>query len=178
MVIVDCLQERVKILFSNFSYPVIYNNHWHHDGGPQKRRRNKKIQQGEILMLEAIRLIAERKISEAIRKGLLDTQGWRNRPLPMTCDNLVPEELRMAHKILKNAGYLPPEIEAKKEIQQIEELLASCEDECTRVKRIKKLNFLVQKLNIMKGDSVNIESQEEYYRKIVERISIGKRNTE
>ncbi|KPJ97899.1 MAG: hypothetical protein AMJ60_10030 [Desulfobacterales bacterium SG8_35] len=129
-------------------------------------------------MLEAIRLIAERRISEAIQKGLLDTQAWRNRPLPMTCDNLVPEELRMAHKILKNAGYLPPEIEAKREIQQIEDLLATCEDECTRVKQIKKLNYLVLKLNIMKGDRVNIESQEEYYRKIVERISVKKQNPE
>jgi hypothetical protein len=129
-------------------------------------------------MLEAIRLIAERKISEAIKKGLLDTQGWRNRPLPMTYDNLVPEELRMAHKILKNAGYLPPEIEAKKEIQAIEDLLATCEDECTKVKQIKKLNYLVQKLNAMKGDAVSIESQEEYYRKIVERISVPKKNSE
>jgi hypothetical protein len=57
-------------------------------------------------MLEVIRLIAERKISEAIQKGLLDTREWRNKPLPMTNDSLVPEELRMAHKILKNAGYL------------------------------------------------------------------------
>jgi len=129
-------------------------------------------------MLEAIRLIAERKISEAIRKGLLDIQGWRNRPLPKTNDNLVPEELRMAHKILKNAGYLPPEIETKKEIQQIEDLLATCEDECTRVKQIKKLNYLVLKLNAMKGDTVNIESQEEYYRQIVERISVKKSNSE
>ena len=129
-------------------------------------------------MLGAIRLIAERKISEAIRKGLLDIQGWRNRPLPKTNDNLVPEELRMAHKILKNAGYLPPEIETKKEIQQIEDLLATCEDECTRVKQIKKLNYLVLKLNAMKGDTVNIESQEEYYRQIVERISVKKSNSE
>jgi type IV secretory pathway protease TraF len=129
-------------------------------------------------MLEAIRLIAERKISEAIKKGLLDTQGWRNRSLPMTYDNLVPEELRMAHKILKNAGYLPPEIEAKKEIQAIEDLLATCEDECTKVKQIKKLNYLVQKLYAMKGDAVSIESQEEYYRKIVERISVPKKNSE
>lgn len=127
-------------------------------------------------MLEAIRLIAERKISEAIQKGLLDIQGWRNRPLPLTNDNLVPEELRMAHKILKNAGYLPPEIETRKEIQQIEDLLATCEDECTRVKQIKKLNYLVMKLNIMKGGAVNIESQEEYYRKVVERVSVGKGN--
>ena len=122
-------------------------------------------------MLEAIRLIAERKISEAIQNGLLDIQEWRNRPLPMSNDNLVPEELRMAHKILKNAGYLPPEIETKKEIQQIE-------DEHTRVKQIKKLNYLMLKLNTMKGDSVNIESQEEYYRQIVERISVKKSNSE
>jgi hypothetical protein len=70
-------------------------------------------------MIEAIRLIAERKISEAIRKGQFDTEGWSNKPLPMTNDSLVPEELRMAHKILKNAGYLPPEIEKKKKFRRL-----------------------------------------------------------
>jgi hypothetical protein len=127
-------------------------------------------------MLEAIRRIAERKISEAIQKGLLRTQGWHNRPLPITNDTLVPEELRMAHKILKNAGYLPPEIETKKEIQKIEVLLATCDDEYTRVKQLKKLNYLILKLNIIKKDSGNIESQEAYYRKIVERTSVKKKN--
>jgi len=129
-------------------------------------------------MLEAMRLIAERKISAAIQEGLLDIQGWRNRPLPMTHDHLVPEELRMAHKILKNAGYLPPEIEAKKEIQALEDLLAACEDEYIRVKQMKKLNYLVLKLNIMKGDTCSIESQDAYYRKVVERISVRKTNSE
>ncbi|MFC1837667.1 DnaJ family domain-containing protein [Thermodesulfobacteriota bacterium] len=125
-------------------------------------------------MLDAIRLIAERKISEAIRDGKLDTGNWKGRPLPVSSGSLVPEELRMAYKILKNAGYLPPEIETKKEIQQIEDLLASCEDEHTRVKQIKKLNYLVLKLNAMKGENVNIENQEEYYRRVVERISVKK----
>ena len=128
-------------------------------------------------MLEAIRLIAERKITEALQKGQLDIEAWRNRPLPMTNDGMVPDELRMAYKILKNAGYLPPEIETKKEIQQIEDLLATCEDERIRVKQIKKLNFLVLKLNTMKGDGANIEGQDEYYRKIVERISVNKSKT-
>ena len=125
-------------------------------------------------MIDAIRLIAERKISKAIQEGLLDNKEWRNKPLPTTYDSMVPEELRMAHKILKNAGYLPPEIETKKEIQQIEDLLATCEDEYIRVRQIKKLNFLVIKLNAMKGDSVNIETQEEYYRQVVERITVNR----
>jgi hypothetical protein len=96
----------------------------------------------------------------------------------VTNDSLVPEELRMAHKILKNAGYLPPEIESKKEIQQIEDLLVNCEDEYTRVKQLKKLNYLVMKLNTMKGDVVNIESQEEYFRQVVERISVNRKKEE
>ena len=129
-------------------------------------------------MLEAIRLIAERKMSEAIRKGLLDNQEWRNRPLPVTNDSLVPDELRLAYKILKNGGYLPPEIEAKKEIERIEDLLVTCDDEYTRVKQIKKLHYLMFKLNAMKGDAVSIENQEEYYRRIVERISVKKKNSE
>ena len=108
------------------------------------------------------------------REGLLDNKEWRNKPLPTTYDSMVPEELRMAHKILKNAGYLPPEIETKKEIQQIEDLLATCEDEYIRVRQIKKLNFLVMKLNAMKGDSVNIETQEEYYQQVVERITVNR----
>ena len=128
-------------------------------------------------MIDAIRLIAERKISKAIQEGLLDNKEWRNKPLPATYDNMVPEELRMGHKILKNAGYLPPEIETKKEIQQIEDMLATCEDEYIRVRQIKKLNFLSMKLNGMKGDCVNIESQEEYYRQVVERITVKKSNS-
>jgi hypothetical protein len=128
-------------------------------------------------MLEAIRLIAERKISEAIQQGQLNIESWRNRPLPMTSDHMIPEELRMAYKVLKNAGYLPPEIETKKEIQQLRDLLSACEDEQIRVKQIKKLNYLMLKLNTMKGDTVSLESQEEYYRKIVERISVNKPTT-
>ncbi|MGW8287194.1 MAG: DnaJ family domain-containing protein [Desulfobulbales bacterium] len=128
-------------------------------------------------MLEAIRLIAERKISEAIQQGQLNIESWRNRPLPMTSDSMIPEELRMAYKVLKNAGYLPPEIETKKEIQQLEDLLSTCDDEHIRVKQIKKLNCLMLKLNAMKGDTVNLESQEEYYRKIVERIKVNTSTT-
>jgi hypothetical protein len=124
-------------------------------------------------MLEAIRLIAERKISEAIQQGQLNIESWRNKPLPMTSDSMIPEELRMAYKVLKNGGYLPPEIETKKEIQQLEDLLSTCDDEQIRVKQIKKLNCLMLKLNTMKGDTVNLESQEEYYRKIVERIKVN-----
>ena len=42
------------------------------------------------------------------------------------------------------------------------------------MKQLKKLNYLMLKLNTMKGDGVNLENQEAYYRRIVERITVNK----
>ncbi len=123
-------------------------------------------------MLNAIQLIAERKISEAIREGKLETDSWKGKPLPKEDDRLIPPDLRMAYKILKNSGYLPPEIETKKEIQKLEELIAATEDEHVRLKQIKKLNLLMMKLNSMRNRPVHLEDQEDYYRKVVEKVSV------
>jgi len=123
-------------------------------------------------MLNAIQIIAERKISEAIRNGKLETGEWKGKPLPVEDDRFVPPDLRLAYKMLKNAGYLPPEIEAKKEIQRLEELIAANEDEHVRVKQMKKLNLLVTKLNTMRNRPVNLENKSDYYRKVVEKVSV------
>lgn len=124
-------------------------------------------------MINAITLIAERRIAEAIQEGRLKTDGWKNRPLPLDDDRLVPADLRMAYKILKNAGYLPPEIEARKEIQRLEELIAATEDEHIRLKQMKKLNVLLLKLNSMRPRPVSIE-ENDYYCKVVEKVSVSK----
>jgi Domain of unknown function (DUF1992) len=70
--------------------------------------------------MDCLAFIAEQKIAQAIAKGELKTSGWENRPLPLEDDHMVPADLKMAYKILKNAGYLPPEIEARKEINRLE----------------------------------------------------------
>jgi hypothetical protein len=125
-------------------------------------------------MIDAIRIIAERKISEAIEAGLFNIEAWHNRPLPTSNDCMIPDDLRLAYKMLKNAGYVPPEIETKKDIQQLEDLIAASEDEHTRVKQIKKLNCLVMKLDAMREDSTSIENQDKYYQKVVEKLSVTK----
>jgi len=62
-------------------------------------------------MLESI---AERRIGEAVANGELDNLPGAGKPLELDDDPLVPEELRLAYRILKNAGYVPPEIEELK----------------------------------------------------------------
>jgi Domain of unknown function (DUF1992) len=53
----------------------------------------------------ALELLAERKIAEAIERGEFDDLPGAGKPLELEDDPLVPEELRMAYRILRNAGY-------------------------------------------------------------------------
>lgn len=57
--------------------------------------------------------LAERKLSEAVSRGELDDLPGAGRPLELDDDTLVPEDLRLAYRILKNAGFVPPEVEAR-----------------------------------------------------------------
>jgi hypothetical protein len=54
--------------------------------------------------------IAEQRIAEAIANGELDDLPGAGKALELDDDALVPEELRVAHRILKNAGIAPPEV--------------------------------------------------------------------
>jgi len=123
--------------------------------------------------MNSIAFIAEQKIQEAIKNGDLNIERWKNRPLPMEDDRLIPDDLKMAYKILKNSGYLPPEIEERKEVKRLEELIAATEDEHVRLKQMKKLNVLLMKIDARRGKTSNIARQDDYYRKVVEKISLN-----
>jgi len=58
-----------------------------------------------------LELIAERKIAEAIAQGEFDDLPGAGKPLDLEEDPLVPEDQRMANRILKNAGFVPREVE-------------------------------------------------------------------
>jgi len=69
--------------------------------------------------------IAERKIAEAIARGELNDLPGEGKPLELDDDTNVPEDLRVAYRILKNAGFVPPEVESLREIGQLEQLVAA-----------------------------------------------------
>jgi len=122
--------------------------------------------------MDCLTFIAEQKIAQAIKDGELKTTGWENRPLPLEDDHLVPDDLKMAYKILKNSGYLPPEIENRKEISRLEQLIASTEDEHQRLQQMRKLSVLLMKVEANRRTPSNIAHDDDYYRRIVERTSI------
>ncbi|MBW2091963.1 MAG: DUF1992 domain-containing protein [Deltaproteobacteria bacterium] len=124
-------------------------------------------------MVGIFRKIAEQKIKEAQERGDFDDLPGRGEPLDLSDWSKVPEEFRLAYKILKNAGYTPPELEIQKEIVQIEDLLASAEDEKEKYRQIKKLNFLITKLNMMRPTPIKLEKNQRYFEKIVDKTQVA-----
>ena len=114
--------------------------------------------------------IIEKKIKEAQEKGEFDNLPGKGKPLTLDDDSSVPEDLRLAYKILKNADCLPPEIELKKEIRQMEDILADIPDEEERYRLIKKINLKITKLNMMGRGSPLLEAEQVYYGKVIDKI--------
>ena len=83
-----------------------------------------------------IQFIAERRIEEAQAQGLFDNLPGQGKPLELEDTSHVPEELRMAYKILSNAGCLPPELAERKELSRLVDMLENCEDEQERVRQM------------------------------------------
>ncbi len=88
-----------------------------------------------------LEFIAEQRIADAIAKGELDALPGAGRPLDLDDDALIPEDLRLAHRILKNAGYVPPEVEALNEIAQLERIAMG---NATAVKKLALLRAKIE----------------------------------
>jgi len=121
-------------------------------------------------IIEAFDKIAEKKIREAIDNGEFDDLPGKGKPLQLEDDRHLPQDIRLAHKILKNADCLPPELELRKEIFTIEELLDGISDTKEKYKQIKKLNYLIMKLNMSRRSPLDLEKNQVYYEKLVEKM--------
>ena len=124
--------------------------------------------------MSIIEKVAERKIKEAMAQGEFEDLPGRGEKIKFEDDRHIPEDLRMAYKILKNANCVPPELTLKKEIRQVEDLLNTITDEKEKYKQLKRLNFLVMKLNMTRECPVQFEENERYYEQLVEKFSKGK----
>ena len=126
-------------------------------------------------MLPGFSKIVEQRIEQARKEGVFDNLPGTGKPLDLPDDRHIPEDLRMAYKILKNADCLPPEIELRKEIKRTEDLLSGVKDVEQQYRITKKLNFLITRLNMTRKTSVQMEVPQKYFGKLNDRISINKK---
>lgn len=72
---------------------------------------------------------AEKHILQAIEKGELDNLSGQGKPLEIDDDSHVPPHLKAAYRILKNSGFLPPELEDRKRALELVDLLERVEED-------------------------------------------------
>jgi len=106
--------------------------------------------------------IAEERIRRAIDRGELDDLPGRGRPLDLEEDAFVPEDLRMAYRVLRNAEMLPPELELEKEILTLSRLYEGIDEEEERRRALRELDFRLLQLRQMRGGSVAFDRMARY----------------
>lgn len=131
----------------------------------------------EVNPWSVIQFIAERRIEEAQSQGMFNNLPGSGKPLVLEDMSQVPEELRMAYKILRNAGCLPPEIEERKEINRLVDLLEQCEDEQERVRQMQRLRFMVTRTKMRFQKTVRLDQDDAYYDRLLDKLSQTKQKT-
>ncbi len=87
-------------------------------------------------------------VRAAEKSGEIKKLPGYGKPLDLDEDRHVPPKYRMAFRVLKNAGYTPPEVEM---IQRVAELRAEIEKESDRTKHAdlkKELKEVQSKLDV------------------------------
>ena len=120
--------------------------------------------------MDIFRRIAEQRIQEAMERGEFDDLPGMGKRLRLEDDSTVPEDLRMGFRVLRNAGCLPPEMELKKEIHSLAELLRCVDDGKEQAELRRQLDFRLLKFNLMRRTPFHLDDYPEYRDRILARL--------
>ena len=114
--------------------------------------------------------LAEEQIAAAVRRGELDDLPGAGRPLALEDDSAVPGELRVAYRLLKNAGCLPPELSLRGEIRSLEALLERVDNDAERLAASRRLSLLRARLAARGGEASLLLAEGEYRARLLRRM--------
>ena len=80
-----------------------------------------------------IKIVAERRIEEAIEQGVFDNLPGKGKPLVFEDDPLTPMHLRVVNHVLKNARVVPTWVSLEQEIEQAKDCADLFRDSWRRV---------------------------------------------
>jgi hypothetical protein len=114
--------------------------------------------------------IAERRIMEAIENGEFENLEGKGKPFSFEDETWIPEDLRIAYRILKNAGCIPPELEFRNEVINMCTLINTIDDDKERIKKLRELNFKLLKVNLLRKRPLTFEDFPEYECKVMDKL--------
>jgi len=115
--------------------------------------------------------IAEQRIREAMERGDFDNLEGTGRPYSFEDETWIPEDVRAAYRVLKNSGCIPPELELRKEVLTLRELINTLDDDKERLRKIRELNFKLMKLDELRKRPLNLDQFPGYEEKIYKKIT-------
>jgi Domain of unknown function (DUF1992) len=114
--------------------------------------------------------IVEERIREAQKEGAFDDLPGKGKPIVLEDMSMVPEDLRVAYHLLKNAHVLPPEAELQKEIHTLQDLIKYIEDDDERRALAKQIEWKVIRLDLLRKRSFSPQTARFYGKKLVRRF--------
>lgn len=114
--------------------------------------------------------IAEARIAEAVERGEFANLPGAGRPLDLDDDALVPEELRAGYRLLRNAGYLPPELQLRREIHDVRALLRMAQEPQESGRLARRLNHLLACLAAARGGDTDLRVESGYYQQMLRHL--------
>lgn len=122
--------------------------------------------------MSLIEQIAEHRIREAMARGDFDRLPGLGKPLQLDDDTDVPPELRVAYRILKNAGVVPPELELRRDIATAESLLLAATSPEERTEAGRKLDYLLARLAMSRrGGGRNLAVESAYREQLAQKLN-------
>lgn len=103
------------------------------------------------LVMDRFDLITEDLIKKAYKEGEFDQLPGKGKPLPKDDLEHIPPDLRMAYRLMKNAGFSVEENQLKAEVMTIEDLIKNSQDDEERKKHKEKLNEKLLRWNQMQA---------------------------
>ena len=122
--------------------------------------------------MNLIERLAEQHIAEAEARGELSGLPGEGRPLALDDLSGVPRELRPGYIMLKNAGFVPPELHTRRLIREVQDLLdATAEHDLAEQRRLQgRLAVLLSRLEREHGRRIPLQVQAEYLNAICRRM--------
>ena len=120
--------------------------------------------------------LVETRIERAIERGELTDLPGQGSPLSLDDDACVAPELRLAYRILKNAGFVPEEIEVRQEIMGLSVLIDATEG-AERSRAIARRDWLRARIALRGGAGASLLEHREYAERVARRFERPARET-
>jgi len=125
--------------------------------------------------MDLFHIVSEDRIKKAYKDGEFENLPGLGKPMQIEDLSGIPEDLRMAYKMLKNAGYTQDESQLRQEMMTIESLIKKCDDSSEKKDLQKKLNEKLLRFNQLmskRGMQTNSSMFKNYQQKVQNKLKM------